>query len=53
MSMEFSSSACILGLYTLKFRSQNHLVEHVRSFEDISVLDASVYEQFIVHIKRA
>lgn len=37
----------------MKLHFLDHMVDDVRGFEDISVLDASAYEQFNVHMERA
>lgn len=47
------SLVCTSGLYTMKLYMLHHLLEDVSSFGNMSVLEAAVYKQFDVHIKRA
>lgn len=44
---------CESGLYTLKFHLLDHMVEDIRKFGTLSVLDGSPFEHFNVHIKQA
>lgn len=40
-------------LYILKYCIPDHIMEDIRGFETLSVLDNCPYEQFDVHIKQA
>lgn len=44
---------CNSGLYILKFHLLDHVVEDLRLFGTLSVLDASRFEQYSVSIKQA
>lgn len=50
--MELRSSVRTSTVYKMKFHLLDHFVQEVRSFGNISVLDASNYEKLSVHIKR-
>lgn len=51
--MQWFACVCTGDLSTMKFHMLNHLLEDVRNFSHISVLDVSGYDQFSVHIKRS
>lgn len=44
---------CDSGLYTLEYHLVDYMVEDLREFEKLSVLDSSLYECFSVQIKQA
>lgn len=44
---------CTSGLYKIELQILDHLVEDIKRFWDIFVSEASVYEQFNVHIRKA
>lgn len=46
-------SVCTSIVYTMNFHFLDHLVEDLKRFGDVSVLDASLYKQFRVHKKTA
>lgn len=51
--VELFSFFCTSVQYTVRFYFLDHLMEDFRSFENISVFDASDYELFNVHTERA
>jgi len=51
--MQFYGKYCEKGLFTLKFHLLDHMVEDMRKFGTLSVLDASAYEHFNTDIKAA
>lgn len=44
---------CKSVLYTLKFHLRDHVVDSLRGFRTLSVLDVSLFEQNNVHTKQA
>lgn len=40
-------------VYTMTFHFRNHLLEDMRTFGDVLVLDATIYNHFNVHMKTA
>lgn len=43
---------CTPEVYTMKFQLLDYLVENIKIFENISVLDTYAYEQLNVNMKR-
>lgn len=41
------------GLYTLRYYLLGYMVEYIRKFDMVPILDSSLYEHYIVHSKAA
>lgn len=53
MRRVMSGRVRILRVYTTKFHLLDNLMENIRRFRNISVIDACFYQQSNVHIKMA
>lgn len=53
MLVQMLEEHCDTGLYTRTYHLQDHMVEDIRSFRTLSVLDSNPYKHFPVHIKPA
>lgn len=50
--MESFSSVCSSEVYIIMFHLLNNLVEDIKRFRYVAVLDGSVYKQLNIHIKK-
>lgn len=53
MLVETFSGHCISGLYIINYQLRNHIVELLRSFCMLLVLESNLYDQLNMHIKLA